>query len=339
MRNMIELLNLPPSAGFFDVLTAVDHRLSVHGWMLQPGHTFERIDAHLDGIPVGRVRSVSRPDVEKAFEWAEDARPSGFALEIPFAGTTPRRIDLVGYIDKAPAARLSCFVPSDTDKQLSQPPDQLAERVSGVHGPVFRAQGLRMFTDLMDQMARLRIPAAGRVLDWGCGCGRVAQYFVARLPEAKICGCDIDDQAIEWCRQNLGADFVRVEPMPPTPYKDADLDIVIACSVLTHLGEADQTKWLDEMRRILAPGGYFLASTHGDYAFQWAHRGQRQLSGIEDSQLDPTLDDIAPPGYYRAVFQSRDHTVKVCSRYFQVLDYVERGLNGHQDLIILRRAE
>jgi SAM-dependent methyltransferase len=341
-----------------DVLTVVDNRLSAHGWMFQPGHPFETIEAYLDGRPVGPVRYVSRPDVAKVFEWVKDVRPLGFAIEIVFEGPPPMRLDLVGCVEKAPVARLSFFVPAETDKQLPQPPNQLAERVSGLNGPAFRAQGLRMFTDLMDQMARLRIPAAGRILDWGCGCGRVAQYFMVRVPEAKILGCDIDGQAIEWCRQNLGIDFIRIEPAPPTPFKDADVDVIIACSVLTHLSEADQDKWLEEMRRILAPGGYFLASTNGDFAFQLAHRGQpgrkkpsiwkrlvgsgsppRHLCGIRDSKLDTTLDGIAPPGYYRAVFQSRDHTVKVCSKYFQVLDYVERGLNGHQDLIILRRAE
>ncbi|MDS4058443.1 MAG: class I SAM-dependent methyltransferase [Candidatus Contendobacter sp.] len=356
--NVTDLLNLPPSAGALDVLTVADGHLLAVGWVFQPGHTFECIEAYLDGKPVGPVRSVSRPDVEEAFGWVKDAKPSPFVIETSLEGTTPTRLDLIGRIGKAPAARLSCLIPSEANEQLPQPPDPLQERVSGLHGPAFLVQGLQMFTDLTDQMNRLGIPAAGRILDWGCGCGRVTRHFMTRLPEAKIFGCDIDSQAIEWCRQNLGAGFIHIEPMPPTPFKDAEVDIIIACSVLTHLAEAVQDRWLREMRRILAPGGHFLASTHGDYAFQFAHRGSPvsktrsiwkglvgadlapgRLTGIQDSQLDPMLDGIAPPGYYRGVFQSRDHTVKACSKYFQVLDYVEQGLNGHQDLIILRRPK
>jgi SAM-dependent methyltransferase len=377
--NVIDLLKLPPAAGALDVLTVADDHLSAVGWMFQPGHTFESIEAYLDGRPVGPVRSVSRPDVEEVFEWVKDAKPSPFVIEISLEGTSPARLDLVGHIGQAPAARLGCFIPSEADGRLPQPPDPLQERVSGLHGPAFLVQGLQMFTDLTDQMNRLGIPAAGRMLDWGCGCGRVTRHFMTRLPKAQILGCDIDHQAIEWCRQNLGADcirvesstppqplastnlkadFIRVEPMPPTPFKDAEVDIIIACSVLTHLTKAVQDQWLREMRRILAPGGHFLASTHGNYAFQFAHRGQSvsearsiwkglvgadlapgRLTGIKDSQLDPVLDGIAPPGYYRGVFQSRAHTIKACSKYFQVLDYVEHGLNGHQDLIILRRPK
>jgi SAM-dependent methyltransferase len=259
----------------------------------------------------------------------------------------------VGRIADAPDARLSCFVPSERDLQVPQSPPELAKRVSKMEGAEFRTQGLKMFTDLMDQMTRLGIHATGRILDWGCGCGRVASHLPARLGEAKLIGCDIDAQAIEWCRQHIAGEFMRVDPHPPTPFGDAAADVIVACSVLTHLGAQDQERWLREMHRVLAPGGSFLASTNGDFTFQlargrgrWAKvrsawtrlTGAGTLCGIRDTQLDRTLSGIAPRGYYRAVFQSRAYTIDTYSKYFQVLDYVERGLNGHQDLVILRRA-
>jgi Fur family ferric uptake transcriptional regulator len=36
-------------------------------------------------------------------------------------------------------------------------------------------------------------------------------------------------------------------------------------------------------------------------------------------------------------FTEVSHTLEVFGRHFDVVDYVERGLNGHQDLVILRR--
>jgi SAM-dependent methyltransferase len=338
-----------------DVLTVAGGRLAVHGWLFQPGRSFDAVTAHLDGARVGPVRIVDRRDVAEAFAWAEDARPSGFALDLELAGPTPARVDVLGCIAGTPTARLSCFVPLPDDDRLPDPPDDLQERVSALHGPAFRAQGLRMFTDLVDQMARLGIPTAGRILDWGCGCGRVTRHFVARVPDATIVGCDIDAESVAWCARHLGGRFVQVEPMPPTPFDAGTVDVVIACSVLTHLSAAVQEAWLDEMRRLLAPGGHMLASTQGEYAFQLAHPDParpsrslvrrlvgtrspgRHLEGIEDGTRDPTLDGIAPPDYYRGVFQSRAHTLEVYGRHFEVLDYVERGLNGHQDLVILRR--
>ncbi len=339
-----------------DVLTVAGGHLSLHGWIFQPGRAFDAVAAHVDGERVGPVRLVERPDVAHAFAWADDARPAGFALELDLAGPAPARVDVIGSVAGTPAARLSCFMPLPDDAHPPDPPDALQERVSALHGPAFRAQGLRMFTDLVDQTARLGIPTAGRILDWGCGCGRVTRHFLARMPGASITGCDIDGEAIDWCAGHLGAGFVRVGPMPPTPFAEGAFDLVIACSVLTHLPADVQEAWLAEIRRVLVPGGHFLASTQGEYAFRLAHRAPEpgktralvrrlvgssatapRLDGIVDATLDPALDGIAPAGYYRGVFQSRAYTTDVCSRYFDVVDYVERGLNGHQDLVVLRR--
>jgi SAM-dependent methyltransferase len=339
-----------------DVLAVSSGRLVLHGWLFQPGRTFDAVTAHLDGARVGPVRIVDRQDVVESFAWADDARPSSFALEIDLTGPSPARVDVLGCVGGAPVARLSCFMSLPDDAGAADPPDYLQERVSALHGPAFRAQGLRMFTDLVDQMARFGIPTAGRILDWGCGCGRVTRHFLARVPAATILGCDIDAESMAWCARHFGGRFVQVDLMPPLPFGEATFDVAIGCSVLTHLSAAVQEAWLEEMRRVLVPGGHLLVSTQGEYAFELAHPGptprpsrslvQRlvgargggpRLEGIDDATADPALDGIAPPGYYRGVFQSRAHTLAVCERHFYVVDYVERGLNGHQDLVILRR--
>ena len=60
-------------------------------------------------------------------------------------------------------------------------------------------------------------------------------------------------------------------------------------------------------------------------------------SGIEDSVDDHALDGIAPAGYYRGTFQAKEYTIREFGRYFQVLEYIERGAMNFQDLIVLRK--
>ena len=355
MTDATELLSLRLSMGHLDRLSATGQHLSAHGWIFDPGHTFQCIEVYIDGKLAGPAQPVSRPDVEAALAWAHGAKPAGFGVEIALGSVVPRRLDVVGHIALASPVRLSCLIPGTEDARLPHPPRDLALRVSKVHGPAFDAQGLKIFTDLADQMAKIGASPAGRLLDWGCGCGRVARYIPARMPQMQLIGCDIDAEAIEWCRQNLRGEFIRVDPAPPTPLPDGAVDVVIACSVLTHLSAADQAAWLREIRRILSPGGWFLASTNADFMFQMAlHRPRGKFrsawkkllgfgaakggpTGFTDSRRDRTLDGIAPPGYYRRVYQSREHTIAMCSKEFEVFDYVECGLNGHQDLVILRR--
>ena len=42
------------------------------------------------------------------------------------------------------------------------------------------------------------------VLDWGCGCGRIIEMFQHLTKNKEFYGCDIDAEAIDWCKNNLG---------------------------------------------------------------------------------------------------------------------------------------
>jgi hypothetical protein len=94
------------------------------------------------------------------------------------------------------------------------------------------------------------------------------------------------------------------------------------------------------MRRIIAPGGLFLASTHGEFAasFTFPKASQKiPLDGISDTMTDSKLNGVAPENYYRTVFQTREYTLREFSKYFEILEYIERGVANFQDLIVMRR--
>lgn len=62
------------------------------------------------------------------------------------------------------------------------------------------------------------------------------------------------------------------------------------------------------------------------------------LRGISDSQQDHILDGIAPPNYYRTVYQTPEYTRKKWTGYFDVVRYVERGMAQYQDLVVLKKS-
>lgn len=345
------ILDLPPCAGRFTRLKPSYRRFAMRGWVFHPDADLDAVDVYVGGKLAGTAKATRGAGPEALRAWR-----GRVALGFSFEASLPRdftlsRVDLVSRIGGKPASRMSSLLPSKRDERVPLPPAELAERVAALHGPKFRSQGLRMYTDISDQLARLGVARSARILDWGCGCGRITSFIQARQPRAKIVGCDIDAEAIAWCRSHLAGEFEQVAPAPPTKFAAGEMDAVIATSVLTHLTEENQHRWLAEIRRILVPGGYFLASTHGDFAHRltasrrplWkrllALGMPRQLSGIDDTQRDNALDGIAPRGYYRAVYQSREYTVSTCSKYFRVVDYIERGLHGFQDLVILRRDD
>jgi len=74
-----------------------------------------------------------------------------------------------------------------------------------------------------------------RILDWGCGCGRLSRYLL-ETPAVELTGADIDRDTISWCRQHLSsATFVDLPLHPPSSLKDAGFDLIVGVSIFTHL--------------------------------------------------------------------------------------------------------
>lgn len=101
-----------------------------------------------------------------------------------------------------------------------------------------------------------------RVLDLGCGAGR----FLRALTEAgaTAVGVEIAEAALDRARRNApGAELHLALPDGDLPLPDAAVDLVWCSEVIEHV--ADTARFLDEVRRVLAPGGRVLITTpyHG----------------------------------------------------------------------------
>ncbi len=122
---------------------------------------------------------------------------------------------------------------------------------------------------LFDQLLKGRFDPGMRVLDAGCGSGRNLIYFLRNGYE--VFGVDESEQAIGQMRR-LAASLVpdlalgnfRVEPVERMSFgrdgEVADFDLVISSAVL-HFAR-DEQHWqamVDEMWRVLKPGGMFFA--------------------------------------------------------------------------------
>jgi 2-polyprenyl-3-methyl-5-hydroxy-6-metoxy-1,4-benzoquinol methylase len=103
-----------------------------------------------------------------------------------------------------------------------------------------------------------RVRPGDRVLDLGCGDGPFVPALVER--GAKVTGADVAEHALERARINSpGARYVRVEGHGPFPFAESSFDVVWASEVLEHV--ADTERWVNEVRRVLRPGGRLLVTT------------------------------------------------------------------------------
>lgn len=181
----------------------------------------------------------------------------------------------------------------------------------------------------------------GPVLDWGCGCGRVARFLVREGVD--LHGADIDADNVAWCREHVGTNFVAISPDPPTPFADDFFGAIYGLSVFTHLTRDYEQAWLAELRRITRPGGIIMMSVHGGLIA--ARSGMMEhiassgfADGFADIGRNSDIDAVTKGStYYRNVFHQSDYIAKVWGRYFEILSIEEGVIDNLQDLVVGRK--
>ena len=118
-----------------------------------------------------------------------------------------------------------------------------------------------------------------RVVDVGCGSGRVAIPLSRYLAKGTYEGFDTGLREIEWCQKHItptapnfrfahanvyNLTYNPTGTIAPSeyefPYPDADFDFIVLTSVFTHMLPRDMEHYFSEISRVLKPGGRWLAT-------------------------------------------------------------------------------
>lgn len=163
-----------------------------------------------------------------------------------------------------------------------------------------RAWDARTYDRVSDPQARWgrevldRLPLVGheRVLDAGCGTGRVTELLAARLPRGHVVALDGSASMIEAARQRLAPFGDRIEYVVadlglPLPL-DEPVDAILSTATFHWI--ADHDTLFSNLAEVLRPGGWLVAQCGGAGNIASI---RRVLAGIGDGWLGTNY--YAPP--------------------------------------------
>lgn len=262
------------------------------------------------------------------------------------------------YLLKALARRIR-WGPSD----LLRPRGELIppRRLSFVGAGDFEQTG-REFLGYFTELGGLR--PGDRVLDMGCGIGRMAVPLTEFLDGGSYEGFDVGREMIRWCERNVTprhpafrftwAPVYNAKYNPfghldarefRFPYETASFDFAFATSLFTHLRRDEVGHYLEESARVLRPGGsclltFFLLTPEAERAVE---EGRAMLDMRHSVDGGATTDPRQP----EEAIAFRPEVVRelMGAAGLEIREPIHAGVWGGapdgltlQDLVVARRA-
>jgi ubiquinone/menaquinone biosynthesis C-methylase UbiE len=110
---------------------------------------------------------------------------------------------------------------------------------------------MRIEEPLLSCLSPLRFK---RILDVGCGYGRVTSYLKIIWPDAEVIALDISRKSVLYVKKPIGVDCLRADGLK-LPLRDEAFDLVTCTQVIEHVERDLQPMFVAELSRVLRRGG------------------------------------------------------------------------------------
>jgi SAM-dependent methyltransferase len=349
------------SIGHIDSIRRINNVLEVNGWVAsfdgdQVTNFFINFSER-EFVEVESFEILPSPDVKEVHPKLRFADKCRFKINIvlpSFVSTEHLNNSLIELVPVFMEHRGNCLVGMLQDSVIN-PPDEEVNIIGS---------GWQVGSSFMGYFINIiQLDASARILDVGCGVGRIAYPLTRFLSKnSKYEGFDIYESGINWAIENISSryhnfhfqkiDIFNKQYNPKGklkagevlfPYEKGNFDFVYLTSVFTHMYASDVKHYLNEIYRVLKANGKclltcFLLNNESSYSIRNNRSSQKLIYELGESY---TVDKRVPE---TAIGFQEDLFLKWIANSGFVLEskhygnWCDRDLyTSYQDILVLRK--
>jgi SAM-dependent methyltransferase len=238
------------------------------------------------------------------------------------------------------------------------PDPSLQWRWNGATGLMLLNQGKAFYRKARDGFVRHqgRSLHDTRVLDFGCGWGRLTRFFARDVEPGRLYGCDPVEEILDVCRTSrIPARLAPSEPIPERLPFEPGFGLVFAFSVFTHLSEDAHWACLQAIHGGLAPGGMLVVTIRSPAYLQGHELGRDLVAALDEDPIEAferprflfaahSPDPEHPQNHggdmtYGETVISLPYVRERWGELFELLDVALLAEDLHQVVLTLRRRD
>lgn len=280
------------------------------------------------------------------------------------AGQAPGRLRqlvrrLGGRTRAAPAAaRSATYLPYRPGEDFIRPPRPVRPENAELPTPPrdlwlgynYPAQGAQQVEAMMAALSDtgFALRAGDRIMDLGCGAGRMIRHLAPLVREHEVWGLDISAEHILWCRENLSPPFrfATTTKVPALPFADGSFALIYCGSLFTHIDELADA-WLCEVRRLLRPDGRAFITIHDERTVELFDDPSRNWSETAAwIRKRPVFEQARRQGFgmftagreeLSQVFYTRDYFRAMTDQCFETLAVIDEAYFYQTGIVLAPR--
>lgn len=249
------------------------------------------------------------------------------------------------------------------------PDPSFQSEVHGHSGEVSLHEAFMFFREIKAycRYAGRPLSAETRLLDFGCGWGRILRLFMKDIRPEHLFGIDSTSRFLMEARRcNPALGFLQTGLAPPTMITAGSFNLIVSFSVFSHLDEFIAGLWINEFHRLLRPGGLAVITTQSRRFIAFcAEQRLRRASGIRlehgwyEACADSFTDEARanarydagrflhatpvrrphPGAHYGEAIIPRGYIVQKWGHLFRVIEFLDDPTRVPQVLVVLQKME